>query len=294
MHDELPSISSLRAFVTAAETLSFKEAAARLHLSASAVSRQVMGLEELLDTRLFLRGNPGIELTPAGARYLETAARVLRELRAARDELRSEVREGSLRVSALESFSARWLVPRLSDFIAAHPAIELRIEATLRYADFDRDPVDVAIRFGTGPWADLHSEPIVDLDVFPVCSPELRDGPEPIRSLRDLANHPWIYVSQVPDAWNEWVQATDGAPAHGSRAIEYDHVGIALSAAESGQGVALSARLLCSAEIEDGRLCTPFDAKVRSEQTYHLVCRPESLDDPRIVAFRDWLVSTPD
>jgi LysR family glycine cleavage system transcriptional activator len=77
----------------------------------------------------------------------------------------------------------------------------------------------------------------------------------------------------------------------GKSDVEFDHVGIALSAAESGQGVALSSSLLCAAEIADGRLCIPFDVRVRSATTYHLVCRPEGLEDPRIIAFRDWLVS---
>jgi LysR family glycine cleavage system transcriptional activator len=293
MSDPLPSIAWLQAFATAAETRSFKEAAARLHVSASALSRQVAGLEEHLGTPLFHRLNPGIELTPAGRRYLDTVERVLRDLRDAGSGLAADAR-GPLRVSALESFSARWLVPHLSEFRAAHAGIELRIEATLRYADFNRDPVDVAIRFGTGPWEELHSEPIVDLDFFPVCSPALRDGCPPLREPEDLALHPWIHVSQVPDAWRDWVRATGDAPLHGTRDIEYDHVGIALSAAESGEGVALSSRLLCAAELEDGRLCVPFDAPVRSEQTYHLVCRPGGLEDARIVAFRDWLVAALD
>ena len=97
-------------------------------------------------------------------------------------------------------------------------------------------------------------------------------------------------MSQVPDAWTDWTREI-GLPAlRGRRELHFDHVAIALSAAESGQGVALSAPLLCGAELADGRLCVPFDLPVRSAATYHLVCRPEGLEDPRIVALRDWLV----
>jgi LysR family glycine cleavage system transcriptional activator len=191
-------------------------------------------------------------------------------------------------VSALGSFTESWLVPHLADFERVHPGIELRVEATLRYADFDRDPVDVAIRFGTGPWADLHSEPIVDLTYFPVCSPAL--GEPPLREPGDLRWHTIIHVSQTPDAWSEWLRQADVAGLQPKRNVTYDHLSIALSAAESGHGVALSSEFLCAQRLATGRLREPFAVRARSASTYHLVCRPEGLEDPRIVAFRDWLV----
>ncbi len=291
MGDPLPSTTALRAFALAARTLSFKQAAEELHLSPSALSRQIQGLEEQLGVALFRRLNPGIELTEAGRRYLATAETVLRELREAGEAL-SRPKMGPLRVSALESFSAKWLVPHLPDFHARHPEVDVELEATLRYADFARDPVDVAIRFGTGPWEDLHAEPIVDLEFFPVCSRALRDGDPPLREPADLAEHVWIHVQQVPDAWRQWTRQVGLPDLRPRRELQFDHAGIALSAAESGQGVALSSRLLCAAELADGRLCVPFERPVRSAETYHLVCRPEGLEDPRIVAFRDWLVAS--
>jgi len=289
MDDELPSIASLRAFAAAAESLSFKAAAERLHLSPSALTRQIQGLEEHLGVPLFHRLNPGLALTEAGARYRATVDGVLRSLRDAGRALASDATQ-PLRLSTLESFSARWLVPHLPEFRTRHPGIEIEIEATLRYADFARDPVDVAIRFGTGPWEGLHAEPIVDLVYFPVCSPALRDGDPPLRQIPDLAAHAWIHVAQVPDAWREWVRAVGHPGLAPARELRFDHVGIALSAAEHGQGVALASQVLCAREVEEGRLCVPFDHRVPSNETYHLVCRPESLDDPRITAFRDWLV----
>jgi LysR family glycine cleavage system transcriptional activator len=289
MAGDLPSIDALRAFVEAARASSFKRAAEVLHLSPSALSRQIQGLEEHLGAALFVRRNPGLELTDAGARYLARVGPALRDLEAAGRSLGGG---GRLRVSALESFSAKWLVPHLPAFEAAHPALGIELEATLRYADFARDAVDVAIRFGVGPWEGLHAEPIVDLVFFPVCSPALRDGDLPLRDPDDLAHHAWIHVSQVPDAWRDWARHVGRPSLQGRRDIVFDHVGIALSAAASGQGIALSSPLLCAAEIADGRLCVPFDLPAPSKSTYHFVCRPEALDDPRIVAFRDWLVAS--
>ena len=286
MHEELPPIAFLRAFSRAAETLSLKEAAADLNLSPSAVSRQIQSLEAHLGVMLFRRLNPGLEITEEGRRYLETVNRVLAELRRAQEGL-AVARSGPLRVSALESFTESWLIPHLSDFERVHPGINLQVEATLRYADFERDPVDVAIRFGTGPWADLHSEPIVDLTYFPVCSPELGSA---LREPGDLRSHTIIHVSQTPDAWSEWLRQAGVASLQPKRSVTYDHLSIALSAAESGHGVALSSEFLCAQRLATGRLRVPFDVRARSASTYHLVCRPEGLEDPRIVALRDWLV----
>lgn len=290
MSEELPPIAALRAFARSARTLSFKAAAEELHLSPSALSRQIQSLEEHLGVALFRRLNPGLELTEAGLRYVTTVDQVLKDLRAAQDSLAPKP-EAALRISTLESFSAQWLIPNLPAFEKAHPEIPLEIEATLRYADFSRDPVDVAIRFGTGPWDGLHHEPLVDLSFFPVCSPALADGNPPLRTAADLAGHTLIHVSQVPEAWGSWLRGAGVPDLEPRREATYDHVGIALSAAESGQGVALSARLLCGAELAAGRLVAPLDFELLSKKTYHLVCRETSLADPRVIALRDWLVA---
>ena len=285
---DLPPTSSLRAFACAARTLSFKRAAAELHLSASALSRQIQALESHLGVTLFRRLNPGLALTDEGRRYLDAAGAALARLEAAQDEFAPRPR--ALRISALESFSETWLVPNLPDFERAHPDVEIELEATLRYADFTRDRVDVAIRFGVGPWEGLHGEPIVDLDFFPVCGPRLAAGDPPLRRPVDLAHHARIHVAQTPDAWSVWLRAAGVPDLPALREVTYDHVSLALSAAESGQGVALSTPILCAPRLRSKRLRRLFRTSARSAATYHFVCRPESLGDPRIAALRDWLV----
>jgi LysR family glycine cleavage system transcriptional activator len=282
-------MASLRAFSRAARTLSFKRAAAELHVSASALSRQIQALEDHLGVRLFERMNPGLALTEAGRRYLDAADAALAQLEAAQDQFAPRSRP--IRVSALESFCESWLVPNLPDFERAHPELEIELEATLRYADFARDRVDVAIRFGVGPWADLHAEPLLDLDYFPVCSPRLLAGEPPLRRPADLAQHGLIHVVQTADAWSGWLRAAGVPDLVPRRSITFDHASLALSAAESGQGVALSTTVLCAPRLEAKRLCRPFRETARSESTYHFVCRPEGLDDPRVTALRDWLVA---
>jgi LysR family glycine cleavage system transcriptional activator len=290
MPRDLPPTAALRAFSCAARTRSFKDASAELHLSPSALSRQIQGLEDHLGVRLFRRLNPGLELTDEGHRYLAAVDAVLERLFAAQEALAPVLRP--LRISSLESFSASWLVPNLPDFERAHPDVRLEIEATLRYADFARDAVDVAIRFGRGPWQGLHSEPLLELDSFPVCSPALAKGDDPpLREPADLARHTQIHVEQTPGAWPAWLRAVGLDGLQPKRTVTYDHVAIALAAAESSQGVAISAPILCASRLREGRLVRPFEQSVRSAETYHFVCRPEDLRDPRIAALRDWLVT---
>jgi LysR family transcriptional regulator, glycine cleavage system transcriptional activator len=270
--------------------MSFKRAAAELHLSASALSRQIQGLESHLGVKLFRRLNPGLQLTDEGRRYLAVIDPLLERLFAAQELFAPKLRP--LKVSALESFSESWLVPNLPDFERLHPGVQLELEATLRYADFARDDVDVAIRFGRGPWEGLHSEPLVELDFFPVCGPALAssDSP-PLRKPPDLASHTLIHVAQTPTAWPAWLKAAGVPGLEPKRQVTYDHVALALSAAESNQGVALSTPILCGQRVREGRLVRPFGPNVRSAETYHFVCRPEELADRRVAALRDWLVS---
>jgi LysR family glycine cleavage system transcriptional activator len=283
-------MDSLRAFACAARTASFKRAARELHVSPSALSRRIQALEEHLGTPLFARLNPGLELTEAGARYREAVESALAPLEAAQ---RALVAGDSrvLRVSALASFTESWLVPHLPEFERAHPELRIEVEATLRYADFSREPVDVAIRFGSGPWKGLHSEPLLALEFFPVCAPALASGHPPLRAPADLAQHTLIHFTQVPEAWSWWLKRAGVPGLVARRDVKYDHVGIMLSAAEAGQGVALVPHLIGERPLREGHLVRPFAISARSPVTYHLVCRPESLDDPPIAALREWLLT---
>ncbi|HZW72488.1 MAG TPA: LysR substrate-binding domain-containing protein, partial [Caldimonas sp.] len=129
-----------------------------------------------------------------------------------------------------------------------------------------------------------------DLMYFPVCSPALISADPPLVDPTGLGSQTLICVSQTPDSWSTWLRAAGLPDLEPRRTVTYDHLAIALSAAEAGRGVALTSEFLCAQRLAAGRLVAPFDLRVRSAATYHLVCRPESLDDQRVVALRDWLV----
>lgn len=287
--ERLPAMDGLISFCEAARTLSFKDAARSLHLSPSALSRQIQALEETVGVLLFRRLNPGLELTSAGESYLATVTRCLAELLRAQRRIAPGATR-PLRVSALQSFCETWLVPNLPSLARSFPDLAIELEATLRYADFTRDEVDVAIRFGSGVWGDLHAEPLLQLSLFAVASPTLVAGDPPLCTVADLARHTLIHVTQTPNAWQDWLRALGHGELEPRRALRFDHVALALSAAEAGLGVALSAELLCGARLSSGRLCKPFEVAVPSPLTYYFVCRRESLGDPRVAALRTWLV----
>lgn len=287
----LPSLPALRVFEAAARHLSFTDAAAELCVTTSAVSRQVRALEAEIGRPLFARSARGVALTKAGAAYFVQVGDALRRLEQASADLRGRGGRRTLRLSVLASFAGNWLVPRLPAFERAHPDLDVVMEATTRYADFAREPVDVAIRFGTGPWEGLDAQPLFPLVFYPVCRPERARGPRRLRVPADLARETWLEEVHVPDAWRLWLAAAgvpDVAPA---RRLTYDHAQLVLDAAIAGQGIALSSDVLAERALRERRLVKPFRVTATAPWTYHVVTRPDDRRDPAVRAFRDWLVA---
>src|SRR5262245_17864930 len=159
---------ALQAFELAARTGSFKTAAEALHLTASAVSHRIAGLEKALGEKLFERGPRGVVLSPAGRQLAATTGRTFGDL--ARALARQSGGSRRLRLSAVPIFASHWLLPRLGQFLAAHPEIELQVEASPRMADMEAGLVDVALRYGDGAWPDVAAEKIMELRSVPVAA----------------------------------------------------------------------------------------------------------------------------
>ena len=283
----LPSLPALRVFEAAGRLESFTLAADELDVTTSAVSRQIGALERALGVKLFERLPRGLRLTPEGTRYLAEVADALRRLEQASTALRGGTRR-TLRLSVLPSFAGNWLVPRLPAFEAAHPDVDVMLEATTRYADFRHEQVDLAIRFGTGPWEGLASERLLPLEYYPVCKPNR------LRSLRrpaDLARDTWLDEVHVPQAWPSWLKAAGVPGIEPVRRLTYDNAQLMLDAAMAGQGVALATDVLAERYLRERRLAQPFTIRAASAATYHLVMRPDDRSRADVCAFRDWIVA---
>ena len=289
----LPSLNGLQVFEAAARHLSFTRAAAELNVTQTAVSHQIRRLEEQLGLRLFLRQNRALALTRAAEDYLPAVRSAFEDLRRATERLRRRADDDVLTVSTTVSLAAKWLVPRLAAFQQAHPGIEVRISTGTRLVDFRTEAIDVAIRFGRGHWPGLRADWLMAEDIFPVCSPGLLAGDQPLRQPADLAHHTLLHVDTRRDEWQLWLTAA-GLPASmaGGRGLVFDHRLMALQAAMDGLGVALGSTRMTDADLATGRLVVPFNTvPLPQEAGYYLVAPPETAATPKIAVFREWLVS---
>src|SRR5512141_2540257 len=146
-----PPLHALQAFVAVARLKNLTRAAAEQNLTVSALSHQMRALEQRLNERLLLRGPRGVTLTPQGERLLESIAAHMEGIERVFARVR-ERRVDALTVSALPSFSSSWLMPRLPDFMARHPGLELNLQTSVDLVDFEREAVDAALRLGRGQW----------------------------------------------------------------------------------------------------------------------------------------------
>jgi LysR family glycine cleavage system transcriptional activator len=290
----LPSLNGLRAFEAAARHLSFTRAAAELHVTQTAISHQIRRLEAQLGMRLFTRGSRALSLTQEAQVYLPAVRAAFEDLHAATARLLRPNRDQLLTVSTMASLAAKWLLPRLGGFQAAHPGIEVRISTSAHLVDFRREEVDVAIRYGRGRWAGLRAQWLMAEDIFPVCSPALVQGKKALRRPADLAHHTLLHAGVSRDDWQLWLTAA-GLPtslASSQPGLTFDLSLMALQAAIDGLGVALGRTPFVEADIAAGRLVVPFDVKLPAEAGFYVVALKETADLPKIAVFRDWLTAS--
>jgi LysR family glycine cleavage system transcriptional activator len=289
MHRLLPPLGALHAFEAAARLLSFKAAAAELHVTPGAVSQQIKLLEDRLGVALFLRRARSIQLTEAGRLLLPPTQRAFRLLSDAVVRVRESDASKVLSVSMLPSFAAHWFVPRLGSFGARHPEIDVRISATQLLADLERDDVDVAIRYGLGHYPGLHVEHMLAEELFPVCSPALLKGPLPLKTLDDLAHHTLLH-DEARQEWPLWLTAAGVTHVDATRGPSFSLWDLALQAAVAGQGIALGRSTLTAQYLKTRQLVRPFKISSPAALGYYFVCLPERLKEPKISAFRSWLL----
>ncbi len=290
----LPTLNALRAFEAAGRHLSFTRAAEELHVTQAAISHQIKSLEEQLGIRMFRRGPRGLLLTDAGQSYLPEVREAFQQLTSATERLLEDDARGTITVSVLPSFAARWLVPRLTRFREDHPDIEVRVSADDRLADFDRDDVDVAIRYGRGDYPGLHADRFLTEELFPVCSPELLKR-VPLERPEQLCDHTLLHDDMRMD-WSMWLLAAGVEGVDPRRGPSFNDSSMVLQAAVDGQGVALGRSALALDDLAAGRLVRPFDFSLPAEYAYYILCPERIANRPNIKTFREWLLaqSAPD
>jgi DNA-binding transcriptional LysR family regulator len=287
----------LRGFEAAARLLSFTRAGEELHLTQSAVSRQMQELETQLGARLFERRHRALALTEAGQQFYAAAAQVLATMRAATDRLRAQSGRHALAVTTTHSFAALWLIPRLAGFTRAHPGVDVRISADTRVQDLERDGMDVAIRHGPASLAGPNAERLFGERVFPVCNPKLlQDKSRPLKTPADLSHHvllacddpdvrhPWLH-------WRSWLEVEGLSELKPAGRISFSGYEQIIAAAVAGHGVALGRTPLLKDALAAGELVAPFKRSADPARAYYAVVSPNAKSRPEVADFIAWLKS---
>ena len=292
----LPSLNALRAFEAVARHLSLTRAAEELHVTPAAVSHQIRALEADLGVTLLRRVRRDFRLTDAAQAGLPPLREAFDLLGEAVERMHSGRSDRLLTVSVLPSFAATWLVPRLSGFQALHPELDVLLDTTDRLVDPRREAIDLGIRFGAGSYPGLEVTQLFGDDIFPVCSPALLQGPQPLRTPADLRHHNLLHVDWTPfmaetGDWQTWLLAAGyDDQVDASRGPRFSHSNLALQAAVHGQGVAIGSTALAEDDLAAGRLVRPFEVSVPVNLCYYVVTAPGAAARPKVRAFRDWLM----
>jgi LysR family transcriptional regulator, glycine cleavage system transcriptional activator len=290
MRPRLPPLNALKAFEAAARHESFTRAAEELCVTQGAVSQQVKGLEAELAIKLFNRERQRLVITEAGRDYLAVVRDALDRIALGTERLLQRQNTGVLTVSTSPDFAAKWLVHRLGKFAEAHPAIDLRVSATLHHVDFAREEVDLAVRHGDGNWPGLDTVKLASEQLFAVCSPKLLSGKRALRHPTDILKFPLIHMDDRSD-WARWLQATGVSEAQAMHGPVLNRASMVIDAAINAQGVALARTTLSAWDLINGRLVRPFGETLRLAKTYWIICPKATAKLPKIVAFTEWLLA---
>ena len=294
----VPGTRALRTLEAAARHLNFTRAADELGLTPAAVSHQIKELEDQLGMPLFARTSRTVRLTEAGTVLFEAAADAIDLLNRAVARAQKLARgQALLKVTADAHFASKWLMRRVDGFRAVRPDIELRFDISYDVRDFDVDDIDIGVRFGAGKYPGLVAHRLFENVLIPVCSPSLlREGP-PLRTPRDLFNHRLVHIEWSRQGvtwpnWRMWMAAAGIDDFDDSRTLVFGSSSDCIQAAIDGSAVALADFAMVAHDLSEGRLVQPFELGVRMapEFAYFLVYPLSSAQDPRIVAFRDWIV----
>lgn len=290
MSRHLPPLNAIRVFEAAARHQSFVRAAEELHVSPAAVSQQIKLLEDYLGVVLFKRGKK-LALGESSVAVLPLVTDAFDQLERAMAKVRVDSIAGPLVVSAPPAFAARWLVPRMDDFHACHPAVELHLLATRRLVDFSVEDVDVAIRLGTGDYPELYVEHLMPEKIVLVATPGLAQS---IKAPADLAGcslleDDWHVKNDVFPAWEIWFSSSGGGNAP-LRIKHFSDLNLTIQAALAGLGVAMAWYSLVEDDLKMGRLVQLLDRTIPTNRGFHLVMPKNRATLGKVVAFKAWLV----
>ncbi len=286
----------LRSFEAAARHAHFTRAAQELCVSQSSISQQIKNLEEALNRPLFLRASRSLTLTPEGERLYAVVGDTFRVLDVTLSQLRSSQTHKDVSLSCSPSFAMGWLTPRLSNFFASYPDIQLRIQGEFHRLDrlqLHREDLNAAVRYDLGVYDDLDAKPFLDEWLLPVASPKFIATHPELKHPSDLRpewllhdSSPWMGASEYEE-WEYWLEQVGVSFDSLSAGHIFNLSQLALAAAANDQGVAMGRAALVVDELRSGRLVNVFGIPIRSIASYVFIAPHEADESVRKV--EQWL-----
>ena len=294
---QLPGLNGLVTFEAAARHLGFTRAAAELHVSQAAVSRQVRRLEEQLGTSLFHRQHRSLKLTEAGHRLRDAVTIGLSHIAGVAQDIGENSATTQIQIATTVAFATYWFLPRLNEFRQQHPDVDVRVLASDRYQDHLADDVDIALTCGIQGVPGWRTDRLFSEVVFPVCSPEyLASHPVcgvsdlPDHTLLNLDPHHWEEIGWEPVDWPLWLKqfGVIYRPRHPT--ITFNNYPMLVEAALAGEGIALGWRHLSESLLEQARLVRPIPEEWDFRRSYFLAIREQPPPYSESAALREWLL----
>lgn len=274
-----PPLNALRGFEAAARLGSFHKAAEELHLTQSAISQQIRSLESFVEQPLFYRSGRKVALTDAGADLLSTTQSMLQQLAVGIRRLDQYRKPNQLVVNTTPAFARHWLVPRLGDFHARHPQIDLWLLTTDEAPDMASQTIDIAVRDDLAAQAECRFRVLLEDRLYPACHPSLLTQPEPARTT--------LHGEREMD-WAHW-QVQGGADVgQRSEGLNFSDPGLLLDAASQGLGIALVSQLLAG-DARRNDLLTPLSEQTVRGPNWSLLVHQQSERNVQAVGFCEWL-----
>lgn len=286
---ELPPLNALKVFEAVTRHLNFRLAAEELGVTQGAVAQQIRALEASLGLKLFERLPRTLALTGAGAGYSVSIRQAFELIDEATRTLRPE--PNRLTLSVTPTFASRWMLPRLPGFTAAWPDIDLRVLASERLVQFHHEGVDLAVRYGRPPFgAGLDATLLFSQTVLAVVSPallaELGDPTESGNCLRYALLHDGHHL------WPAFLAFTfPNVSLHHQHHLRFNQTALALEAAISGQGIALTSPHFVQNDLASGRLVPAFTQQMTMDASWYLVWPRRPREQAPVMAVRDWLLA---
>ncbi|MEL7466032.1 MAG: LysR substrate-binding domain-containing protein [Pseudomonadota bacterium] len=298
MTDWLPSLNALRAFGAVARHLSYRKAAEELSVTPAAVKQLVSKLEAAVGAPLLRRDGRALALTAAGEAGRDDVARGMEHLTEAVAKMRAASVGRRLIVTAEASLATAWLAPKLADFKAAHPEINVLLDSSQDIVDLAASDADVAIRYGAAPGDGRSARRLFPDEIFAACSPALAEtiraegiGAAPLIHW-DLSLAPQAANTRRWFAWSVWFEAADLPAPERDAGLRFSDYNLAVQAAVAGQGLVLASWPILRDTFEAGLLVSPFETRVVTDIGYDAIVAPGAEAREEARAFVDWLLAT--